>query len=109
MGVEFRSKSGVRMTFLAGREEPLWEVAELARTLGSIRRVARRLRWTQSQVREAIWHSQWHPADMQRERQEAMAAGYRRRCPAESPHLLVFPASRLRDAARAEPRRFPSQ
>lgn len=97
MSIEFREVSGVQMAFITGRSQPIWEVAELARSLGSVRRVARRLRWTITQVREALWHAEWSVEQLRREQQSALDAGYRRQCPRESPHLLVFPASRLRE------------
>ena len=82
---------------ITGRSQPIWEVAELARSLGSVRRVARRLRWTIMQVREALWHAEWSVEQLRREQRSALEAGYRRQCPPESGNLLVFPASRLRD------------
>ena len=97
MGIEFREVAGVRMTFVSGRSQPIWEVAELARSLGSVRRVARRLRWTIMQVREALWHAEWSVEQLRREQRLALEAGYRRQCPPESGNLLVFPASRLRE------------
>lgn len=92
---EIREVLGVRQTFLSGKAEPVWLVGELKRRLGHLGRVAKRLGWTQKQVRMAVDHAEWNAVTMAREREEALAAGFRNDLLTDSPHGLVFPAKDL--------------
>ena len=96
MAIEYREIGGTRMTFVYGKRQPLWEVAVLARRLGSVRRMARRLRWSVPLVREALWHIEWHLDEINREHEEALQSGLFSNLLIDSPHALVFPGSRLR-------------
>lgn len=95
--LEYRELCGVRMTFFQGKEEPIWLVGALAKKLGHISRVARRLRWNHKLVRAAVYHSEWNPLPMRREQEAALEAGFRCDLLMDSPHGLVFPAAALRD------------
>ena len=103
--LEYRELCGVRMTFFAGKAEPIWLVGVLAKKLGHISRVARRLRWNHKLVRAALYHFEWNPSHMRREQEEALQAGYRAEALMDSPHGLVFPGSMLRDKPPTRPRR----
>ena len=95
MSVEYRDWNGLRMTYLAGRKEPVWLVADLVKKLGHVPRAARRLRWERQQVRMAVFHAEWNVPAMERERTAALAAGFRPDLLMDSPHGLVFPGSAL--------------
>lgn len=95
MWLEFRELEGVRMTFVSGKKEPVWLVADLVRKLGHVPRAARRLRWNRRLVRAAYDHAEWNAVAMQKEREAALAAGFRSEVLQDSPHGLVFPASAL--------------
>ena len=95
--LEYRDLRGVRMTFFQGKQEPIWLVGVLAKKLGHISRVARRLRWNHKLVRAAVYHAEWNPIPMRREQEAALAAGFRCDLLMDSPHALVFPAAALRN------------
>jgi hypothetical protein len=95
MWLEFREWEGVRMTFVSGKNEPVWLVADLVRKLGHVPRAARRLRWNRRLVRAAFDHAEWNALTMQKEREAALAAGFHSEVLQDSPHGLVFPASTL--------------
>ena len=95
--LEYRELCGVRMTFFQGKAEPIWLVESLARKLGHISRVAKRLRWNHKLVRAAVYHVEWNELPMRREREAALAAGFRCDLLMDSPHGLVFPGTALRD------------
>ena len=95
MLLEFREWGGVRMTYLLGKAEPIWLVADLVRKLGHIPRVARRLHWNRHDVRMAFHHAEWNADQMGRERDAALQAGFRSDLLMNSPHGLVFPGSAL--------------
>ena len=95
--LEYRELCGVRMTFFQGKEEPIWLVGVLAKKLGHISRVARRLRWNHKLVRAAVYHAEWNPLPMRREQEAALEAGFRCELLMDSPHGLVFPAAALRN------------
>lgn len=95
--LEYRDLLGVRMTFFQGKQEPIWLVGVLAKKLGHISRVARRLRWNHKLVRAAVYHAEWNPIPMRREQEAALAAGFRCDLLMDSPHALVFPAAALRN------------
>ena len=54
MSLEYRNWEGVRMTYVAGKAEPVWLVADLVKKLGHVPRAARRLRWNRQLVRVPI-------------------------------------------------------
>ncbi len=93
--LEYRELLGVRMTFIQGKHEPIWLVGVLAKKLGHISRVARRLHWNHKLVRAAVYHAEWNPIPMRREQESALAAGFRCDLLMDSPHALVFPATAL--------------
>lgn len=95
--LEYRELLGVRMTFIQGKQEPIWLVGVLAKKLGHISRVARRLRWNHKLVRAVVYHAEWNPIPMRREQEAALAAGFRCDLLMDSPHALVFPAAALRN------------
>ena len=95
--LEYRELRGVRMTFFQGKREPIWLVSVLAQKLGHLTRVARRLRWNYKLVRAAVDHAEWNELPMRREREAALAAGFRCDFLMDSPHGLVFPGAALRD------------
>jgi hypothetical protein len=92
---EFREVLGVRQTFLSGKAEPVWLVAELKLRLGHMGRVAKRLGWTQKQVRMTVKFAEWNSVALAKEREAALAAGFRNDLLTNSPHGLVFPAKDL--------------
>ena len=96
MSLEYRDWNGVRMTYLCGKKEPIWLVAELAKKLGFIPRVARRLRWNRQQVRMALYHAEWNASTMAEERDAALKAGFRADGLMDLPKALVFPGSALK-------------
>ena len=102
--LEYREWNGVRMTYIAGKKEPVWLVAFLLRKLGHIPRVARRLRWNRQLVRIAWEHAEWNPDQMRREEEEATQCGFRSEYLMDSPHALVVPGSTLR--GKTPQRRF---
>ena len=95
MSLEYRNWEGVRMTFVAGKAEPVWLVADLVKKLGHVPRAARRLRWNRQLVRMAVYHAEWNATTMARERAAALDAGFRAEVLMVSPHGLVFPGSAL--------------
>lgn len=95
MFLEYREWQGVRMTYFAGKKEPVWLVADLARKLGLVARAARRVRWDRQMVRAALYHAEWNAQSMRSEREAAMQAGFRSDILMDSPHALVFPGSAL--------------
>lgn len=95
MNLEFREWNGVRMTYLSGKQEPIWLVAALVKKLGHIPRAAHRLRWNRQLVRCALYHAEWNATTMQRERKAALEAGFQANVLMDSPHGLVFPGSAL--------------
>ena len=95
MWLEFREWQGVRMTYVSGKKEPVWLVADLVRKLGHVPRAARRLRWNGRLVRAAFEHAEWNATTMQQEREAALSAGFRCEPLQDSPHALVFPARAL--------------
>ncbi len=103
MLLEFREWRGVRMTYLLGKPEPVWLIADLVRKLGHVPRVARRLRWNRQDVRLAFDHAEWNADQITRERAAALEAGYCSDLLMDSPHALVFPGSLLK--GRPAPRR----
>jgi hypothetical protein len=92
---EFREVLGVRQTFLSGKAEPVWLVAELKRRLGHVGRVAKRLGWTQKQVRMTVKFAEWNSVMLAKEREAALAAGFRNDLLMDSPHGLVVPGREL--------------
>ncbi len=104
MSFEYREWRGVRMTFVAGKAEPVWLVAFLTRKLGNLPRAARRLRWNRQLVRMACKHAEWNPLQMQSEQTSAVEAGFRSDYLMDSPHALVVPGSALKSRpAKAVP------
>ncbi len=95
MNLEYRNWKGIRMTYLSGKSEPIWLVADLVRKLGHITRAARRLRWNRQLVRVAVHHAEWNQSSMDQERADALEAGFRSDVLMDSPHGLVFPGSAL--------------
>ena len=95
MGLEYRNWETVRQTYLCGKSQPVWLAWELVKRLGHVPRAAKRLKWTHRQVREAVDHAEWNAVAMAREREEALAAGFRSDVLMNSPHGLVFPAKEL--------------
>lgn len=95
MNLEFREWQGVRMTYVSGKQEPVWLVFDLVKKLGHVPRAARRLRWQRNLVRFAVDHAEWNATTMARERAAALEAGYRAEVLMDSPHGLVFPGSAL--------------
>ena len=96
MSLEFRDWNGIRMTYLCGKKEPIWLVAELTKKLGHIPRAARRLRWNRQEVRIALYHAEWYAATMAQERESALQAGFKADGLMNSPKALVVPGSALR-------------
>lgn len=105
MWLEYREWQGVRMTFVTGKKEPVWLVADLVRKLGHVSRAARRLRWNGRLVRAAFEHAEWNATTMRQEREAALAAGFRCDVLQDSPHALVFPARELVSKPRRHRRR----
>ena len=95
MSLEFRDWNGIRMTYLCGKKEPIWLVAELTKKLGHIPRAARRLRWNRQEVRIALYHAEWYAATMAQERESALQAGFKADGLMNSPKALVVPGSTL--------------
>ena len=95
MSLEYRNWNGVRMTYLMGKEEPVWLVADLVRKLGHIPRAAQRLRWSREHVRMAVYHATWNAPEMNQERESALQAGFKADALMNSPRGLVFPGSAL--------------
>ncbi len=95
MNLEYRNWQGMRMTYVAGKAEPVWLVAELVKRLGHVPRAARRLRWNRQLVRLAVDHAEWNATTMAKERSAALEAGFRAEVLMDSPHGLVFPARAL--------------
>jgi hypothetical protein len=95
MNLEYRNWQGMRMTYVAGKAEPVWLVAELVKRLGHVPRAARRLRWNRQLVRLAVDHAEWNATTMAKERAAALEAGFRSEMLMDSPHGLVFPGSAL--------------
>ena len=105
MNLEFREWNGVRMTYLFGKKEPIWLVAELTKKLGHIPRAARRLRWNRQLIRVALYHAEWNAATMAQERAAALQAGFRADDLMNSPKALVFPGSALQGKPPSRSRR----
>ena len=96
MNLEYREWQGVRMTYLSGKNEPIWLVAALVQKLGHISRAAYRLRWNRQFVRAAVYHAEWNAPTMRQERAAALEAGFHADVLMDSPHGLVFPGAMLR-------------
>lgn len=105
MSLEYRDWNGVRMTYLCGKNEPVWLVAELTKKLGFIPRAARRLRWNRQHIRMALYHAEWNASTMAQEREAALQAGFQADALMDSPKALVFPGSVLKGRPTSRPRR----
>ena len=100
MSLEYRDWNGVRMTYLCGKKEPVWLVAELTRKLGFIPRAARRLRWNRQHIRMALYHAEWNASTMAQEREAALQAGFQADALMDLPKALVFPGRVLQNIPR---------
>ena len=76
MSVEFQEWHGLRITFFAGASEPIWLMAEIARTAGNVPKAARRLGVRVSKLRTVMDDVQANARRIDFERETAQAFGF---------------------------------